>query len=115
MSPFRLKREELISKEEDKDLADVAVDRAEAKAKANLRSNLAFVLALLIYIVVTIDPATLISRNLPSIAAFFVISVVLLTVIIIFPLNFWFHRDGNKEYENQLLELKVLVNTQKGD
>ena len=107
MSLFKLKREELISKEEDKDLAKVVVDRA--KAKANLRSNFAFVLALLIYIVVTIDPATLIPRNLPSIAAFFGISVLLLTVIIIFPLNAWFHRDGNKEYEKQLLELKILA------
>lgn len=109
MSLFKINEEELISKEEDKDLAKVAVNRAKAKAAANRNTKIGYLLALVILLVASI--AHLIPQDITILCRviFGIVLWALLTVVITVALSFRYSHDVKEEYEKQLFELKVLT------
>ena len=115
MSLLRIKDEEfekfIDKKEENKDLAKVALNRAKAKAITNRNVGIGYVLALAIFVVPPIMQRAQIELSIPLFIAFAIIVWLLLTAAISWALRSTLLRAARKEYEKQLFELKVLTKT----
>ena len=113
MSLFRIKEEEfeqfIDKKEENKDLARVALNRAKAKAIANRNLGIGFVLALAIFVVPPIMQRAQMQLSIPLFVFFGIIVWLLLTVATSWVLRLALLRAARKECEEQLFELKVLT------
>ncbi len=113
MNLFGIKDEEfeqfIDKKEENKDLARVALNRAKAKAITNRNVGIGYMLALAIFVVPPIMQRAQIGLSIPLFIVFAIIVWLLLTATTSWALRSALLRAARKEYEKQLFELKVLT------